>query len=65
MNATDSDGSAPATFLATVDLPLPDPPAIPMMRGFKETDLMDFDGLGDLEPGEKYCVNEGPVSNRF
>src|SRR5690242_5989503 len=34
MNATDSVRSACATFRATVDFPEPDPPAIPMMRGF-------------------------------
>jgi hypothetical protein len=33
MKATESDGSAPATFRATVDFPLPDPPAIPMIKG--------------------------------
>src|SRR6478735_3339175 len=34
MNATDSVRSACATFRATVDFPEPDPPAMPMMRGF-------------------------------
>ena len=35
MNATERSGagSALATLCATVDLPLPDPPAMPMMRG--------------------------------
>lgn len=34
MNATELVESPSATFLATVDLPDPDPPAIPMMNGF-------------------------------
>src|SRR4029079_18567423 len=34
MNPTDSVRSACATFRATVDFPEPDPPAMPMMRGF-------------------------------
>ena len=34
MNATESAPRLSATFFATVDLPLPDPPAMPMMRGF-------------------------------
>ncbi|HEY2374424.1 MAG TPA: hypothetical protein VGH98_00490 [Gemmatimonadaceae bacterium] len=34
MNATDDVESAFATFLATVDLPDPVPPAMPMMSGF-------------------------------
>jgi hypothetical protein len=36
MNATDSVCAACATFRATVDLPDPDPPAIPMISGFIE-----------------------------
>jgi hypothetical protein len=34
MKATDDVDSAFATFLATVDLPDPVPPAMPMMSGF-------------------------------
>lgn len=34
MNATDDVVSSSATFLATVDLPDPDPPAIPIIKGF-------------------------------
>src|SRR5437016_4582841 len=34
MNATESASSAAATLRATVDLPEPVPPAIPMMNGF-------------------------------
>jgi len=34
MNATDEVVRWSATFLATVDFPEPDPPAIPMIRGF-------------------------------
>src|SRR2546423_215708 len=34
MNATEDVVSSSATLRATVDLPDPDPPAIPMMRGF-------------------------------
>src|SRR5438105_11721550 len=34
MNATDEFGRFSATFRATVDLPEPEPPAIPMMSGF-------------------------------
>ncbi len=34
MNATDDVVRWSATFLATVDLPEPDPPAIPMIKGF-------------------------------
>ena len=34
MNATDDVVSSSATFLATVDFPDPDPPAIPIIRGF-------------------------------
>ena len=34
MNATDKLPRFSATFFATVDLPDPDPPAIPMIRGF-------------------------------
>jgi hypothetical protein len=34
MNATDDVVSSSATFLATVDLPEPLPPAIPMINGF-------------------------------
>ena len=33
MKATDREVSASATFRATVDFPLPDPPAIPIMSG--------------------------------
>ena len=34
MNATDSVRAACATLRATVDLPEPEPPAMPMMSGF-------------------------------
>src|ERR1700681_1999633 len=34
MNATDDVVSRSATFVATVDLPEPEPPAIPIIRGF-------------------------------
>ena len=34
MNATDRLPRLSATFLATVDLPLPEPPAMPIMSGF-------------------------------
>lgn len=34
MNATDDVVRSSATFLATVDLPDPDPPAIPIIKGF-------------------------------
>ena len=33
MNATESWPRLSATFRATVDFPLPDPPAMPMMSG--------------------------------
>ena len=33
MNATDSEPRCVGDFRATVDLPLPEPPAMPMMRG--------------------------------
>ena len=33
MNATDREPRFSATFLATVDFPLPEPPAIPIMSG--------------------------------
>jgi len=34
MNATERSPRLSATFFATVDLPEPEPPAIPIMRGF-------------------------------
>lgn len=34
MNATEDVVRRSATFLATVDLPDPDPPAIPIINGF-------------------------------
>jgi hypothetical protein len=34
MNATDVVVRSSATFLATVDLPDPEPPAIPIIKGF-------------------------------
>jgi hypothetical protein len=34
MNATEEVVRWSATFFATVDFPEPDPPAIPMIRGF-------------------------------
>src|SRR6476620_5627282 len=40
MNATDSACRACATFRATVDLPDPDPPAIPMIKGFISPPLL-------------------------
>lgn len=45
MNATESDGNAPATFRATVDLPLPDPPAIPIISGFDTRQNLLVQGL--------------------
>ena len=42
MNATDSVCSACVTFRATVDFPDPDPPAIPMMKGFIARPLVGF-----------------------
>ena len=51
MNATESELSASATFVATVDFPLPEPPAMPMMRGF---DTLKMYGTGS-------CVGEYEV----
>jgi hypothetical protein len=34
MNATEDVVSSSATFFATVDLPDPEPPAIPIIKGF-------------------------------
>src|SRR6185437_12358861 len=44
MNATDSVCSAWATLRATVDLPEPEPPAIPMMNGFISENLVSRHG---------------------
>lgn len=37
MNTTDEVVNASATFLATVDFPEPDPPAIPIIKGLVTT----------------------------
>ena len=51
MNATEraGAGSAPATLCATVDLPLPDPPAMPMMRGLDTSQNVVRSGGFDIE----------------
>jgi len=38
MNATDDVVNISATFRATVDFPDPEPPAIPMIKGFIATE---------------------------
>ncbi len=45
MNATESVASASATLRATVDFPLPEPPAMPMMSGFCTRGIYWFCGL--------------------
>jgi hypothetical protein len=54
MNATDEVVKWSATFFATVDLPEPDPPAIPMIRGFsipvQSYAADDWNALCPLQP---------------
>jgi hypothetical protein len=51
MNATEraGAGSALATLCATVDLPLPDPPAMPMMRGLDTSQNVVKSGGIDID----------------
>src|SRR5881397_2358877 len=53
MNATDDVESAFATFLATVDLPEPVPPAMPMMSGFT--------GDSPIDSPKRESIGESPV----
>ena len=55
MKATDDVESAFATFLATVDLPDPVPPAMPMMSGF--TGVRPTDSLAgpDVDIAQKFA----------
>ena len=43
MNATDDVVRSAATFFATVDLPDPEPPAIPIIKGFSIL-IQTYDG---------------------
>jgi hypothetical protein len=51
MNATDKAPRALATFVATVDLPLPEPPAMPIMRGFDTAQMYCRAGIRERRCG--------------
>src|ERR1051325_2937729 len=67
MNASESARIALATLRATVDLPEPEPPAIPMIRGFiAETSRARRDGVNAGAPPVHSTVSRAllPPSSR-
>src|SRR5438270_14056267 len=69
MNATDEVVNRSATLRATVDFPEPDPPAIPMMRGFNIRSKAMMAPLGthyaffpgDANTAKQADLNENPI----
>src|ERR1700694_3915325 len=67
MNATDVVVRSSATFLATVDLPDPEPPAIPIIKGFiiaiQSYDSGVWNALCPLRENSNRCVQQTSHEN--